>query len=104
MKSSLLFTGAESILCLLSVRVCACDSMCGLAWLAVCLGVCVCVTRLSSLSDAGPMQCLYLAVGAGAVLAWKSHLTAASCYFIICFLVPRVSSVTVYYAVLFQHL
>lgn len=30
---------------------------------------CVCVARLSSLSDAGPMQCLYLAVGAGAVLA-----------------------------------
>lgn len=40
-KSSLLFTGAESILCLLSVRVCVCASVCGLAWLAVGLSVCV---------------------------------------------------------------
>lgn len=53
----------------------ACLCVCACVWLSICL---------SFPSDAGPMQCLYLAVDAGAVLAWKSHLTALC---LICFLI-----------------
>lgn len=44
-------------------------------WLSICL---------STFSDACPMQSLYLAVDAGAVLAWKSHLTPVTCFVFFC--------------------
>lgn len=80
---SILLPAAAHPFCVCCPYKCVRGSVCGSPWLSVCVCVCLRVWLsicLSSLSDAIPMQCLYLAVGAGAVLAWKSHLTAA-CFF-----------------------